>query len=42
MRHFTILVALLSSVTYVAAHGYVSSVIADGQNQTGWLPFTDP
>lgn len=42
MRYFTTFVTLLASVTYVAAHGYVTSVTADGQTYSGWLPFTDP
>jgi hypothetical protein len=42
MRHFTILATLFATVTYVAAHGYVTAVTADGQTQSGWLPFSDP
>jgi hypothetical protein len=42
MRCFTTFTTLLASVTYVAAHGYVTSVTADGQTDSGWLPFTDP
>ena len=42
MRCFTTFATLLASVTYVAAHGYVTSVTADGQTDSGWLPFTDP
>ena len=42
MRYFTALTTLFAVVTYVAAHGFVLSVAADGLNETGYLPFTDP
>ena len=42
MRCFFAFATLLVSVTYVAAHGYVTFVTADGQTDSGWLPFTDP
>jgi len=42
MHRLTIFATLLATVTYVAAHGYVQSVTADGQTESGWLPFTDP
>lgn len=42
MRYFTTFATLFAVVTYVAAHGYVQSVTADGQTESGWLPFTDP
>lgn len=42
MRCIAILATLLSAVTYVAAHGYVTSVTTDGQTESGWLPFSDP
>lgn len=39
---FRYLVTLFAAITYVAAHGYVTSVTADGQTESGWLPFDDP
>jgi len=42
MRCCTIFTTLLAAVTYVTAHGYVQSVTADGQTESGWLPFSDP
>jgi len=42
MRCFTILTTLLAAITSVAAHGYVTSVVADGQTESGWAPFADP
>ncbi|KAF9653186.1 glycoside hydrolase, partial [Thelephora ganbajun] len=39
---FIILTTLLAAVTSVAAHGYVSQVVADGQTEPAWAPFSDP
>lgn len=42
MRCFTTFATLLAAVTCVAAHGYALSIVADGHNETGYLPFSDP
>ena len=42
MRCFAVLATSLATVTYVAAHGYVSSVTDGSQTESGWLPWTDP
>ena len=42
MHCFSTLVTLLAAGSYVAAHGYVSSLTSDGQTESGWLPYEDP
>lgn len=42
MHRSTILATLLAAVTSVAAHGYVQNVAADGNTESGYLPFSDP
>ena len=38
MKHFAILAALSAALPYVAAHGFVSQVVIDGQTYEGNVP----
>ena len=38
MKHFAILAAFSAALPYVAAHGFVSQVVIDGQTYEGNVP----
>ncbi len=38
----TLVASLLASIASVRGHGYVETIVADGTEYSGYLPYSDP